>query len=166
MILSTSYSQWHPPWERWPCLRWVSCTGSRAWHPLAPSRVFLRVLRGRINILEYSCCCLCWMCLFREVLGRQLLDVLCPRWLSEGFRSYPPCGRDWQPVHGGFWQNLTFSGCFSCNTCPWYVSWNHAELRSAHSRCSCSHLEIRHYFDEPFVFSSHLFAVRVLPAEL
>ena len=30
----------------------------------------------------------------------------------------------------------------------------------------CSHLEIRHYFDEPFVYSSHLFAVRVLPGDL
>ena len=34
------------------------------------------------------------MCLFREVLGRQRLHVLRPRWLSEGFRSYPSCGRD------------------------------------------------------------------------
>ena len=26
--------------------------------------------------------------------------------------------------------------CFSCNTCPWYVSWKYADLRRAHSRCS------------------------------
>ena len=49
---------------------------------------------SRIKILEYSCCCLSWMCLFRAVLGRQRLHVLRLRWLPEGFRSYPPCGRD------------------------------------------------------------------------
>ena len=75
---------------------------------LGPFSGALTSSRCRIKILEYSCCCLSWLCLFRKVLGRQLLDVLRPRWLSEGFRSVPSCGRDWwQPVHGGFWQNLT-----------------------------------------------------------
>ena len=45
VILSTSYSQWHPLWEHQPCLSLVGCTRSRAWHPLAPSRVPLPVLR-------------------------------------------------------------------------------------------------------------------------
>ena len=73
-----------------------------------------------------------------------------------------------------FWELRRFEKCAqSMLLLPWYVSESYADWRSVYIRCyscqicsRCSHLEILHYCDEPFVYSSHLYAVWVLPAEL